>query len=292
MIDSFLRYLTYEKRYSPHTVTSYRHDLEQLSVFLVTAYELSEPQSASYPMLRHWVLTLSESGLSARSINRKIIAARSFYKFLQKRGQLGQNAAKSLHVLNSGKSLPHFVREQEMMAIFDHREWGNGFGDLRDRVMLELLYGTGMRLSELTGLRIGDLDLPAGTVRVLGKRNKERVIPVSRSLELLLRQYLEVLKTEFSGNESSTLIVTNKGEPCYPMFVNRTVKRYLGAASVEKKSPHVLRHTYATHLLDHGADLNAVKDLLGHQSLAATQVYTHNTLGKLKKIFDQAHPKA
>ena len=292
MVDSFLQYLTHEKRYSPHTVVSYKNDLAQLGIFLSDQYELQEPSKATYAMLRHWVGSLSESGLAPGSINRKIIAVRSYFRFLQKRRSVSENPALRLRALKTGKPLPQFIEETEMARLIDHRDWGEGFEGLRDLTILELLYGTGMRLSELTRLKVSDVDLYGGTVKVLGKRNKERVIPITPSLGVLLRKYLDALRQRFACNDNSFLIVTDKGEGCYPMFVNRTVKRYIGTASVDRKSPHVLRHTYATHLLDHGADLNAVKDLLGHQSLAATQIYTHTTPGKLKKIFDQAHPKA
>ena len=292
MVDSFLQDLTHEKRYSPHTVLTYKNDLAQLGIFLSDQYELQESGKATYAMLRHWVGSLSESGLAPNSINRKIIAVRSYFRFLQKRRSVSENPARRLRTLKTGKPLPQFIEETEMARLIDHRDWDEGFEGLRDLTILELLYGTGMRLSELTRLKVNDVDLYGGTVKVLGKRNKERVIPVTRSLEMLLRKYLDALRKRFACNDNSFLIVTDKGEGCYPMFVNRTVKRYIGTASVDRKSPHVLRHTYATHLLDHGADLNAVKDLLGHQSLAATQIYTHTTPGKLKKIFDQAHPKA
>ena len=179
-----------------------------------------------------------------------------------------------------------------MKKLLDQIDFKDDFSGIRDQLVIELLYGTGIRLSELINLHQNNVDFYEKQIKVLGKRRKERIIPINKSLELLIKNYLDCKNELFVANTSDLLIVTNKGRPSYPMFISRIVKKYLGITSVDKKSPHVLRHTFATHLLERGADLNAVKDLLGHQSLAATQVYTHNSLGKLKKVFDQAHPKA
>jgi integrase/recombinase XerC len=196
-------------------------------------------------------------------------------------------------VLKSKKTLPQFVNESEIVSLLDGHDFGDDFPGIRDKLLLELLYGTGIRLSELIGLKNSDVNLRDSTIKVLGKRNKERIIPLNRELVNLIGRYREIKKNGQTENDGLYLIVNNDGGKCYPMMVYRTVKKYLDIFSaVEKKSPHVLRHTFATHLLNKGADLNAVKDLLGHSSLAATQVYTHNSLEKLKKVFDQAHPKA
>jgi len=292
MIESFLKYLTYEKRYSKHTITSYRNDLRQFQEFLGQHYEETDPGAATHPMIRSWMISLGEQGLSNRSINRKIIAVRTMFKFLYKRGFVTQNPAVRIKVLKTPKNLPHFVRENDMQVLLDQGIFEKDFTGIRDLLVLELLYGTGMRLSELIEIKVADIHFDKHTIKVLGKRNKERIVPITKTLENLIKHYLILKNEAFNPNIAPFLIVTNKGEKSYPMFINRIVKKYLGATSVDKKSPHILRHTYATHLLNRGADLNAVKDLLGHQSLAATQIYTHNTLGKLKKIFDQAHPKA
>jgi integrase/recombinase XerC len=211
---------------------------------------------------------------------------------LIKKGLADKNPVLKLSNLKTKKRLPHFVLEKDMDIALDHVAVDNDFIGNRDLLIIELLYGTGMRLSELINLKENDFDPAGNTIKVLGKRNKERIIPVTYTLCTLIKKYTFIKNQEFNGNVNDYLIVSNKGEKCYPMMINRIVKKCLQKSSVDKKSPHILRHTYATHLLERGADLNAVKDLLGHQSLAATQIYTHNSPGKLKKVFDLAHPKA
>ncbi len=292
MIDSFLKYLQFEKRFSRHSITSYGNDLNQLNSFIAENYPETRIENANHAIIRDWLVNLSEKGLSARTINRKIISLRSFFKFLKRRGYIDKNPVIRIHSLKTPRNLPQFIRESEMELLMDHTDFGEGFNGIRNRLILEIFYGTGMRLSELIGLQESDYDQFNGQIKVLGKRNKERIIPITSSLGQLIKKYLEIKNNTFGPNFNTHLIVTNNGRKLYPMFVYRIVKKYLGITNIDKKSPHVLRHTYATHLLGRGADLNAVKDLLGHQSLSATQIYTHNTLGKLKKIFDQAHPKA
>lgn len=291
MIESFLRYLAYEKRYSAHTLSSYENDLRQFEGYLQTTLQLQDLATISHIEIRSWVIFLVEEKLQARSINRKIATLRSFYKFLLKRETISQDPTLRVKALKTPKSLPHFVQEKELILLLDQFPFSPDFCGSRDRLALELLYATGMRLSELIGLR--EESLYRDSIRVLGKRNKERVIPMAATTINRINVYLQEKKNHFSNNASPFLLVTDKGEQTYPMFIYRLVKKYLGTyTSSDKQSPHVLRHTFATHLLDKGADLNAVKDLLGHTSLAATQVYTHNSLEKLRKVFDQAHPKA
>jgi len=292
MTKEFLNYLQYEKRYSLHTLSSYRNDLGQLESFLSINYPESTIKETNHAILRDWIVSLSSQGLDPKSINRKLIAVRSFFKFLMKKGLAKNNPTLKLNALKIKRTLPDFVREQDMNFVLDHQQTDTGFAQCRDRLVIELLYGTGIRLSELVQLKEGSIDVINNTIKVLGKRNKERIIPVSSALTQLIKDYIFLKNETFEGNASNHLIVSNKGKKSYPMMINRIVKNCLQGASVDKKSPHILRHTYATHLLERGADLNAVKDLLGHQSLAATQVYTHNSLGKLKRVFDQAHPKA
>ncbi|NJN26076.1 MAG: tyrosine-type recombinase/integrase [Cyclobacteriaceae bacterium] len=292
MTDLFLKYLQYEKRYSHHTILSYKTDLDQFQHFLIAQYPETAIAEANHAIIRDWIISLSQSSLSENSINRKLVSLRSFYKFLQKKGEIAKNPTARLTNLKTKKSLPHFVREGDLNQVLDQPLEVHAFAQCRDLLVVEILYGTGMRLSELISLKISDIDLTTTTLKVLGKRNKERLIPISRTLANLIQNYIFIKNQDAIGNGNPYLIVTNKGEQSYAMMINRIVKKTLQAASVDKKSPHILRHTYATHLLERGADLNAVKDLLGHQSLAATQVYTHNSLGKLKKVFDQAHPKA
>jgi integrase/recombinase XerC len=293
MIDNFLRYLAYERRYSAHTLTAYQADLAQFEAYLYTTFSLQDPAAATHLHIRSWVLSLVEGGLSSRSVNRKLASLRSYYKFLLKREAIQQDPTLKVRAPKVQKGLPHFVQEAEMDRLLDQIPFPDTFDGWRDRLVLELLYGTGIRLSELLQLRIQNINLHEGVIKVLGKRNKERVIPMARPLQELVRNYLGSRLQAFAGEDNSFLLLTDKGEQAYPMFVYRLVRRYLGTfTSSEKQSPHVLRHTFATHLLNRGADLNAVKDLLGHSSLAATQVYTHNSMEKLRKVFEQAHPKA
>lgn len=292
MRDSFLKYIQFEKRFSQHTITSYENDLNQFEAFLADNYQISTTE-ADHNSLRHWVVTLVEKQLASRSINRKIASLRTYYKFLLRRGFIKKDPTSKLQALKTDKPLPQFVNEPDMSRLLDHCEFTNDFNGMRDQLIMEMLYGTGIRLSELLNLKVSDVNLHAQTIKVLGKRNKERVIPISRSLCNLIRNYETLKKSITSTKDNELLLVTEEGEATYPMLIYRTVKKYLNLfTTIEKRSPHVLRHTFATHLLNKGAELNAVKDLLGHSSLAATQVYTHNSLDKLKKVFDQAHPKA
>jgi integrase/recombinase XerC len=293
MIDSFLKYLTYEKRSSQHTIQSYQTDLFQFESFIQIHYASGKIEDVDHRMIRDWMVQMVESGYMSTSINRKIASLRSYYKFLLKRNFLSKDPTQKIRILKSGKKIPHFVKEDEIIKLFDEYDFGGEFEGIRDKLLLELLYGTGIRLSELVNLRQDDIDLFEGTIKVLGKRNKERIIPLNTELIILITDYIERKKEKFNGNGNEFLIVTNSGEKSYSMLVYRTVRKYLNLfSSIDKRSPHVLRHSFATHLLNKGAELNAVKDLLGHTSLAATQVYTHNSLEKLKKVFDQAHPKA
>lgn len=292
MVESFLKYLQYEKRFSVHTVLAYHQDLDQLSQYLSETYEITNPQEATYPLLRGWVVSLMESGLAPSSVNRKLATLKSYYKFLQSRAVINQNPALKLRPLKTEKRLPTFVREGEMTVLLDQIPFSEDFQGKRDKLILEMLYATGIRLSELIGLKDSDVNLFQGQIKVLGKRSKERIIPIHEPLRHLISEFVKLRNQEFPNCEKS-LIITDSGTKLYPVFVYRIVKRYLNlVTTVTKKSPHVLRHTFATHLLNKGADLNAVKDLLGHTSLAATQVYTHNSMEKLKSVFDQAHPKA
>ncbi|HEX9651468.1 MAG TPA: site-specific tyrosine recombinase/integron integrase [Cyclobacteriaceae bacterium] len=289
MIESFLKYLKFEKRFSRHTLVSYQTDLKQFKEFL-SAFD-STPEAATHIDVRAWIVSLVENQISARSINRKIATLRSFYKFLLKRETITTDPSSRIKVLKTAKRLPQFVKQSELNILLDQFDFKNSLNGWRDKVMLEVLYGTGIRLSELVNLEVKDIDLNKQTIKVLGKRNKERVIPFSNGLKVVILDYMKAKEGLITKN--GFFLITNKGEKVYPEFVYRIIKKYLkNYTSADKTSPHVLRHTFATHLLNKGADLNAVKDLLGHSSLAATQVYTHNSMEKLKKVFDQAHPKA
>jgi len=290
MVEKFLKYIQYEKRYSAHTLLAYSTDLKQFSGFIKKEFEESS-EHASYGMIRSWIISLSENNHDPRSINRKIACLRSYFKFLLRQGVIAKDPVLRIKILKSKKKLPHFVTENDMTVVLDTDNPADEFEDLRNVVIIELLYGTGIRLSELINLKDGSINFRDRSLKVLGKRNKERIIPFSDPLVNLLERYRGVRNREI-GKDTSYFLVTSKGKQLYPVMVNRIVKKKLALTGVEKKSPHVLRHSYATHLLNKGAEINAVKELLGHSSLAATQVYTHNTMEKLKKIFDQAHPKA
>jgi integrase/recombinase XerC len=291
MGDSFLKYLQYEKRYSPKTILAYKTDLQQFQEFLNQEFDSAPIAEANHALVRSWVVNLVEAQNEAASVNRKIACLRSYYKFLLRQDLIAKDPMSKIKILKTKKKLPHFVQEDEMSEALDHVGFTKDFEGLRDQLILELLYGTGMRLAELIGLKDLAVNVRDKTLKVLGKRNKERIIPFTESLVPLINEYRKVRNCDVE-RKSENLLVTDNGQPLYPMLVNRIVKKYLRQANVEKKSPHVLRHTYATHLLNKGAEINAVKDLLGHASLAATQVYTHNSMEKLKKVFDQAHPKA
>ncbi|MEQ8925206.1 MAG: tyrosine-type recombinase/integrase [Fulvivirga sp.] len=293
MQETFIKYLQYERRYSRHTIQSYQNDLSQLATFLNREFEVTDLAEANHSLIRSWIVNLVEAGLQPKSINRKIASIRAYYKFLMKQGAILKDPTSKVKVLKTSKKLPQFVNEQDMNLLLDNCEFEKGFTGLRDRLVLELLYGTGIRLSELIEIKPRDINYENETIKVLGKRNKERVIPFAKTLGHLLKEYSLEKKKLFTTELDGTLIVTDQGAKVYPMFIYRLVKKYLNLfTTIDKRSPHVLRHTFATHLLNKGAELNAVKDLLGHTSLAATQVYTHNSLEKLKKVFDQAHPKA
>lgn len=293
MIDSFLTYLRSEKRLSRNTLQAYETDLLQLRNFLHTNFSLDDVVSADYNMVRSWIVKMVESGIEPPSVNRKIACMRTFFKFLVARNKISVNPMTKINVLKTKKRLPGFVKEEDMVNLLDKNIFPPTFEGSRDRLILEMFYGTGIRLSELIHLKETSIDFLNTTIKVLGKRNKERVVPFSKGLVPIISEYVAIRNREVGKKGHGNLFVRRSGETCYPGLIYKIVKHYLARyPSIERKSPHILRHTYATHLLNKGADLNAVKDLLGHTSLAATQVYTHNSVEKLKKIFDQAHPKA
>lgn len=292
--SDFLQYIRYEKRLSHHTVTAYAKDMEQFGTFLATECNVDQSEKADYRQIRSWIVSLVESGLDKTSVNRKIATLRSYYNFLLRRKVIPFDPMTKVQALKASKKLPVYVEEKPMEALLNDVEFPNTFDGIRDKLVLELLYGTGIRLSELIGLKITDVNLYEKNITVLGKRNKHRIVPLTQPLFELIQQYVQLKDEFFAGQADPTyLIVSDKGIAAYPVLIQRIVKRHLNVVTtLEKKSPHVLRHSFATHLLNRGADLNAIKDLLGHSSLAATQVYTHTSLEQLKKTYDQAHPKA
>ncbi len=286
LVKFFLSHLEVERRVSPYTLRSYSTDLQQFYTFFTQGEQPKLFENLQSKDIRLWIVALSEKGLDNKSINRKLAALRTFFNYLQRTGKIVENPMVSIKMVKTKKSIPHFIRESELATI-DFSSEERSFASLRDELIFTLFYGTGMRLSELIQLTIQQIDFFQRTLRVLGKRNKERIIPAPAALFELIEEYLK-----YRNSQTNMLLVTDDGKPLYPMFVQRTIKRILSKVStLEKLSPHVLRHTYATHLLNKGADLNAIKELLGHANLAATQVYTHNSLEKMKAIYKQAHPK-
>jgi integrase/recombinase XerC len=291
--ERFIQYIQSEKRYSPHTVTSYRNDLEQFFSFLEKEYHITEIKDIGHFQIRSWLASLMEDHITARTVNRKITSLKSFYKFLIKEKEVEENPMVKIIAPKASKRLPAFVEKEKMQRLFETVDFGEGFEGARDRLIMEIFYMTGMRLSELVNLKLNDVQLNKNTIKVLGKRNKERIIPFSNSLDKQITDYLQ-LRKEIAGAEAEAfLFVTVKGKKVYQKLVYRMINHYLSmVTTLDKKSPHILRHTFATHMLNNGADLNAIKELLGHANLSATQVYTHNTIEKLKKVYKQSHPKA
>lgn len=293
MIETYLKYISHEKRYSEHTVNSYRNDLLQLQTFLLQ-FEFKNPLlEVRLKLLRAWLVSLVEDKISSRSINRKIATLRSFYKFLLMRELIDTNPTLQLKTLKTNKPLAEFIQEKEIIKLLDKVSFSDDFSGWRDKLILELFYGTGIRLAELINIKNESINFYENTAKIIGKRKKERIVPLTKNLINIIKTYHAKKDEAFRDLKENNLLLTNAGEKCYPMMIQRTVKKYLkGNTKISKKSPHVLRHTIATHLLNKGVDLNVVKDLLGHSSLVATQIYTHNSFERLKSIFDKAHPKA
>ncbi|HTH82957.1 MAG TPA: tyrosine-type recombinase/integrase [Mucilaginibacter sp.] len=294
-LERFIQYIKFEKRYSPHTVSAYRSDLDQFITFLNHPDEtVIHPSQITHYQIRNWMVELMNQQLTARSINRKVATLRKYFKFLVQEGVLTINPSSKINTPKIPKHLPVVVEGARLTQMLDNSEvFTDDFKGTRDKLVIEMLFGTGMRLSELIGVKESDINTYEGTVKVLGKRNKERILPLNHELRLLLTKYLELKKSENFSNNSLTLIVTDKGANAYPKLIYLIVQQYLSHISTQnKKSPHVLRHTFATSLLNNGADLNAIKELLGHANLSATQIYTHNSVERLKSIYKQAHPKA
>jgi integrase/recombinase XerC len=292
--DRFVQFLEFEKRSSPHTLVAYRQDLEQFVVFLSQTYNLSNIELADHQMVRSWFVSLIEDGMTPRTITRKMSSLRSFYRFAKANGFTGNNPMLKVSAPKIAKRLPEFVEQEKMELLVTFSDMKDKHITLRDQVILLIFYSTGIRLSELINLKIEDIDLIKGTLKVLGKRDKERIVPIGdKVIEQLKRYISERPEIVLSENKSSLLFVSSHGYKLYPRLVYRIVHNWLTKVSTrEKLSPHILRHTFATHMLDNGADLNAIKDILGHSSLAATQVYTHNSITKLKSVYKQAHPRA
>lgn len=294
-LERFIQYIKFEKRYSPHTVSAYQSDLDQFIHFLNHPDQtVSHPSEITHHQIRNWMVELMNQNLTARSVNRKIATLRKYFKFLVREEVITVNPASKINTPKIPKNLPVVVEDARLTQMLDNNDvFSDDFTGLRDKLVIELLFGTGIRLAELLGIKETDINTYEGTVKVLGKRNKQRIIPLNNELRELLLKYNDLKKSENFNNNSLTLIVTNKGANAYPKLIYLIVQKYLSYISTQsKRSPHVLRHTFATSLLNNGADLNAIKELLGHANLSATQIYTHNSVERLKSIYKQAHPKA
>lgn len=293
-IQEFTSYITTEKRFSSHTCSAYNTDLKQFKDFIENELSLKSIQEVSFQEIRSWIFQLFEKGDSSRSVNRKISTLKTFYKFLLRNKYIQVNPIDKVIAPKQSERLPSFVDEGEMMSMFTVIEFPDTFEGVRDKTILETFYALGLRLSELINIKLQDIDFYNRSVKVLGKRNKERIIPFGPHLETCLKQYCEIVENNFGKMQQNLpIFVTKKGSKVYPVLIYRVVHKYIEmVSSIEQKSPHVIRHTFATHLLNQGADLNAIKELLGHSSLAATQVYTHTSIGKLKEIYNNAHPRA
>ena len=292
MMNEFLQYLQYEKNYSTHTVLSYHTDLLQFCDFLQTAPELLNPKEITSLQIQQWMLSLMNEKLSARSLSRKISTLKSFWRFLLIRGYVSQNPTLKIILPKTKKPLPAFFKENEMASVLGNPNVPDRFEPLRDRLILLLFYLTGIRLSELLNISDTDVDLNEGSVRVIGKRNKQRIIPIGSMLCKDIERYINCRNEEVEVLESFLFVRAN-GMKMYPKLVYKLVHDTMSeVSSLHKRSPHVLRHSFATAMLNAGADINAVKELLGHSSLAATQVYTHTSFEELHNIYNQAHPRA
>jgi integrase/recombinase XerC len=292
IIQPFLDYLKFEKRFSQHTIISYQTDLITFFDYIQLTYGDVSLAQLSHIYVRSWLATLKDGGMTAKSINRKISSLRSFFKYQMKIGLIQQTPMTKVNAPKNEKRLPKFVAKKDIDTLLNHVEFTDDWKGKTDRLVFLIFYNTGMRLSELINLKENSINFATTSIKVLGKGNKERIIPMSNELGNEIKIYVSQ-KKDLSVLVDETLLVSEKGKRLAPRSVYTSVKHYLSlVTTIDKKSPHVLRHSFATHLTNNGADLNAVKELLGHSSLAATQVYTHNTIEKLKNIYKQAHPKA
>tara|TARA_B000000475_G_scaffold63238_1_gene50475 strand:+ start:775 stop:1650 length:876 start_codon:yes stop_codon:yes gene_type:complete len=291
MKDSFIKFLRQERRLSIHTIISYEADLKQFQSFFSDYSSNQKIETADKRAIRSWIVELSLKNLSPKSINRKIATLKSFFKFLIKREVIKVNPTANINSLKTDQKIPNFIKEKDINYLFDNLKVENNFEGQRDLLILELLYGTGIRISELINLKTKNINITKKEIKVLGKRNKERIIPIHDHILYQIDRFTNKKNDIISDQEY--LLCTKKGDQLYPMLIYRIVKKHLSSLINSKQyNPHLLRHTFATHILNKGGDLNSIKDLLGHESLAATQIYTHNSIEKLKETFKASHPRA
>ena len=290
--ESFFKYLALERRFSPHTLSAYKNDLQNFIGYITDSQCLTSISEVRHLHIRSWAAQQIQDGISPRSVNRRLSCLNTYFRFLKKRAWIEKDPMKKVLAPKTGKRLPVFVQESQMEDLFSRIEFGQDFKGQQERLVLEILYATGLRRSELVQLKLTDIDSERSVFRVLGKGGKERMVPFARFLSALIDQFVSLRNTEFPGNKEPWLLLNKKGEQLKPDAIYRIVRKYLSRVTTsDQRSPHVLRHSFATHLSNRGADLNAIKELLGHSSLAATQVYTHNSIDQLIKVYEQAHPK-
>ena len=293
IIQHFLDYLKFQKRYSPHTITSYQNDLSTFFDFLQIQFGETPLTDIKTTFIRSWLAELKQQGMESKSINRKISTLKSFFKYQLRQQTIAVSPMTAIISLKISKRLPQFVHKKDIITLLTYIEFPDNWDGKTHHLILQLFYNTGIRQAELVGLKEIDISKSNSTIKVLGKGNKERIIPVNSQLMNLMQEYMDAKKKLYEVYDKTFLLVTLSGKKLYPRYVYNAVNKYLSlVTTIDKKSPHVLRHSFATHLMNNGADLNAVKELLGHSSLAATQIYTHNTIEKLKDIHKKAHPKA
>lgn len=291
-IEPFLNYLQNVKRYSSHTLIAYKEDLGQFLRFCATKKDVFDFPDITSKIVREWVIIKMSEGMNATTVRRKLSALRTLFKFLVREGKIGEDPSEIVVLPKTGKKLPVFVPDYQMDELLDSEELEGGFPELRDRLVLLMAYYTGMRRSELVGLRVGDVDLGSQSLVITGKGNKQRLVPLADELTEDMKHYLE-LRLEHVKGEHDVFFITDKGTPVYDKFIYRLVVKWLGkVTTLSKRSPHVLRHTFATQLLNNGACIEAIRELLGHSDLSATQIYTHNSFENLIKVFNRAHPRA
>ncbi len=290
-LDRFYTYLQHEKRFSAHTFIAYKTDLTQFYKFVQVEDDAS---FTDVFLIRSWIVQMIDQKMDTRSVKRKITSLKTYFRFLVRENLVQDNPMSKIKSLKSAKKLPVVMREEAVSQLLDSKDiFKQDFAGTRDKLVIEMLFGTGLRLAELISLKESDIDWYENAIKIIGKRSKERIVPLNKELLLLTKQYIAVKKNENFDNNSLKLIVTHTGRDAYPKLIYRIVQKYLSYITTQnKKSPHVLRHTFATTLLNNGADLNAIKELLGHANLSATQIYTHNSVERLKLIYKQAHPKA
>lgn len=294
VVIDFIAFLKDEKRYSPHTVSSYKNDLEQFRSFCLHTLQINDLLYADYKAVRQWMISLiQDQNLSTRTVNRKLSTLKSFYKYLQRNRLVHIHPLEKVLSPKSKKSLPVFVEKEKMDILFEQDLFPQDFEGTRDKLILDMFYQTGIRLSELINIKLTDIDIHGNTLKVFGKRKKERIIPIGPGLIDSIQNYLQKREALHKRQEITFLFITKSANKIYEKLVYRVVNKYLNLiTTINKKSPHVIRHTFATHMLNNGADLNSVKEILGHSNLSATQIYTHNTFEKLKSIYKLAHPRA